>query len=118
MLILRSCVPGGLFGECDGHRVSSKGTFVDPCAVKFAYPRIVDYGQDNKHSPDGKVYFTSYGSSRPDGPVSWMSGDEAHMARVDPKLGPAAINNRSFCKTLRNQSKSTIALSLLRWLAR
>ena len=24
---------GGLFGECEGHRVSSSGTFVDRCAV-------------------------------------------------------------------------------------
>jgi hypothetical protein len=61
--------------------------------VKFAYPRVVDYGQNNRHSPDGKLYFTSYGSSRADGPVSWMSGDEAHMARTDPSAGPLSINN-------------------------
>jgi hypothetical protein len=94
---------GGLFGECAGHEISvplqgqpgGGASFVKPCAVKFTYLRPVDYGQDNHHSPDGKMYFTAYGSSRPDGPVSWMSGDEAHLCRVDPKLGPAALNNRS-----------------------
>jgi hypothetical protein len=70
---------GGLFGECKGHLVSQGNTWVEPCAVKFAYPRPVDYGQNNLHSPDGKLYFTSMGSSRPDGPVSWMSADETHV---------------------------------------
>ena len=50
--------------------------------MKFPYIKIVDLGQNNKHSPDGKLYFTSHGSTRPDGPVAWMSGDEVHMARV------------------------------------
>jgi len=39
------------------------------------------------------MYFTGYGSSRADGPVSWMSGDEAHLVRADPKGGPAAMND-------------------------
>ena len=89
---------GGLFGECAGHAigVSAGGTsFVDPCAVKFTYLRPVDYGQSNSGSPDGLLYFTSYGSSRPDGPVSWMSGDEAHLCRTDPAKGPRAMNNGS-----------------------
>ena len=89
---------GGLFGECAGHEigVSAGGTsFVDPCAVKFTYLRPVDYGQSNSGSPDGLLYFTSYGSSRPDGPVSWMSGDEAHLCRTDPAKGPRAMNNGS-----------------------
>ena len=71
---------GGLFGECKGHTVSQGNTWVEPCAVKFAYPRPVDYGQNNRHSPDGKLYFTAMGSSRPDGPVSWMSADETHVS--------------------------------------
>lgn len=70
---------GGLFGECSGHTVSQGNTWVEPCAVKFAYPRPVDYGQNNRYSPDGKLYFTAMGSSRPDGPVSWMSADETHV---------------------------------------
>jgi hypothetical protein len=61
--------------------------------VKFPYVKIVDLGQNNEHSPDGKLYFTSHGSTRPDGPVAWMSGDEVHMARVDPSLGPLGIND-------------------------
>lgn len=85
---------GGLFGECKGHRVAGGGqTFIDPCGVKFAYPKPVDFGQNNVHSPDGKLYFTAHGATRPDGPVSWMSGDEVHMARVDPALGPLGTAN-------------------------
>jgi hypothetical protein len=88
---------GGLFGECKGHVVSNGNTFVVPCAVKYAYPRPVDYGQNNRHAPDGKLYFTAMGSSRPDGPVSWMSADEAHMARTDPALVRAELAARCAC---------------------
>ena len=49
--------------------------FIDPCGVKFAYPKPVDYGQNNGHSPDGKLYFTAHGATRPDGPVS-LSTDQ------------------------------------------
>lgn len=75
--------------------MSQGNTFVEPCAVKFAYPRPVDYGQNNHMSPDGMMYFTAMGSSRADGPVSWMSADETHMARTNPSLGPLSVNNMS-----------------------
>ena len=100
---------GGLFGECKGRTVSQGNTFVEPCAVKFAYPRPVDYGQNNRRSPDGKLYFTSMGSSRPNGPVSWMSADETHMARTDPSLGPLSINNASSYEFYAGESASGVA---------
>ena len=45
LAFLGSLAPLILLVTGEGHRVAASGTFVDPCAVKFAYPRIVDYGQ-------------------------------------------------------------------------
>ena len=91
----RDCSAGHAISHPLSGAPGGGATFVEPCAVKFTYLRPVDYGQDNHHSPDGHMYFTAYGSSRPDGPVSWMSGDEAHLCRADPSKGPDAMNDGS-----------------------
>eukprot|EP00039_Didymoeca_costata_P021618 m.344993 g.344993 ORF g.344993 m.344993 type:complete len:521 (+) comp25570_c0_seq1:139-1701(+) len=66
--------------------------------VKMGAPHVVDYGQGNKHSPDGKVYIVGNGclQTHPGSNCSWISGDAVFMARVtiNPKQ-PQSINDAS-----------------------
>lgn len=54
--------------------------------VKFGAPHVVDFGQEMKHSPDGKMYIVGHGAQRPEAHESWMQGDSVYMARVHPTI--------------------------------
>ena len=51
--------------------------------AKFRVPRAVVFGQDNKLSPDGKIYFVSHGYYKGTGTNNWANGDALYMCRVD-----------------------------------
>lgn len=61
--------------------------------VKFGATHVVDFGQNNRHSPDGKMYLVSHGATRADANLSWISGDQVYLARVTPS--PATVNDPS-----------------------
>jgi len=52
--------------------------------VKFGAPHFVDFGKNMEHSPDGKAYLVGHGAVRPNADNSWISGDQAYLARVTP----------------------------------
>ena len=71
------CTPARpLFGE------SGKGG----SKVKMGSPHFVDFGKNMQHSSDGKAYLTGHGATRKDATCSWVSGDQAYLARVTPTL--------------------------------
>ncbi|MGQ7868723.1 DUF4185 domain-containing protein [Sunxiuqinia sp. sy24] len=77
-----------LFGET-GKRGNS---------VKIGAPHFVDFGKNMEHSPDGKAYLVSHGSSLPDTQPryannSWITGDQIYLCRVSPQ--PDKVNNSS-----------------------
>jgi hypothetical protein len=61
--------------------------------VKIGSPHFVDFGKNMQYSPDGKAYLTGHGAVRPDAQLSWISGDQVYLIRVEPS--PANINDRS-----------------------
>lgn len=59
--------------------------------VKLGVPHIVDFGQNMRYSPDGKVYLVSQGAADPDpkprdANLSWITGDQIYLARVKPGI--------------------------------
>ncbi|HEY5913969.1 MAG TPA: hypothetical protein VJA21_25555, partial [Verrucomicrobiae bacterium] len=58
--------------------------------VKIGAPHFVDFGKDLEHSPDGKAYLVAQGAS--DGENrryaynSWITADQAYLARVTPSV--------------------------------
>jgi hypothetical protein len=61
--------------------------------VKMGAPHFVDFGKNMQHSPDGKAYLIGHGAVRSDAPLSWISGDQVYLARVEPT--PHTINDLS-----------------------
>ena len=41
--------------------------------VKMGSPHVVDFGRNMEHSPDGKMYLTGHGATRPEAACSWVS---------------------------------------------
>lgn len=39
--------------------------------VKFGAPHVVDFGQNMKYSPDGKMYIVGHGSTRASSAENW-----------------------------------------------
>ena len=56
---------------------------------RFNVPHAVVFGQDNKLSPDGKIYLTAHGQLQ-GGRSNWDKGDGIYLCRVDPK--PEAVS--------------------------
>jgi hypothetical protein len=52
--------------------------------VKIGAPHFVDLGQELEHSPDGKAYLVGHGATKPDAHLSWISGDQIYLIRVNP----------------------------------
>ena len=50
-----------LFGETGQLPNMNKG----PKRIKFGTPHWVDFGQELKHSPDGKAYIVGHGATLP-----------------------------------------------------
>jgi hypothetical protein len=66
--------------------------------VKIGSPHFVDFGQELRHSPDGKAYLVAHGAVDPDpqprfGNLSWITGDQIYLLRVAP--APEHINDAS-----------------------
>ena len=57
---------------------------------RFNVPHAVVFGQDNKLSPDGKIYLTAHGQLQ-GGTSNWDKGDAIYLCRVDPE--PEAVSN-------------------------
>jgi hypothetical protein len=60
-------------------------------AVKMGAPHFVDFGKNMEHSPDGKAYLIGMGAEDNDSKpryanLSWISGDQAYLARVTPSI--------------------------------
>jgi len=94
--------PWDIMGPFVGFRISSDcgETWMDtPCTpdkplfgesgkegakVRMGSPHVVDFGRNMEHSPDGKMYLTGHGATRPGATCSWISGDQVYVARVTP----------------------------------
>ena len=66
--------------------------------VRMGAPHFVDFGQDMRHSPDGKAYLVAHGAEASDRQgrdpnLSWITGDEVYLARVTPS--PANMDDAS-----------------------
>jgi hypothetical protein len=72
-----------IFGE------SGKGN----AKVKIGAPHFVDFGQNMEHSPDGKAYLVAHGATSTHADLSWISGDQVYLIRVEPT--PETINDPS-----------------------
>jgi hypothetical protein len=59
--------------------------------VKIGAPHTVDFGKDMMHSPDGKAYFVGHGATDSHADLTWGSGDEIYLIRVEPT--PETIND-------------------------
>lgn len=57
---------------------------------RFNVPHAVVMGQDNKLSPDGKIYLTAHGEVE-NGTSNWDKGDAIYLSRVDPE--PEKVTN-------------------------
>jgi hypothetical protein len=54
--------------------------------VKIGSPHFVDFGQNMRHSPDGKAYLVAHGAHGPDGWANWIAGDAIYLLRVTPSI--------------------------------
>jgi hypothetical protein len=57
--------------------------------VKIGAPHFVDFGQNMRHSPDGKAYLVAHGAMDNDpkprvANLSWITGDQIYLLRVTP----------------------------------
>lgn len=59
--------------------------------AKLRVLHAVNFGQDNRLSPDGKVYLTAHGFAGGAGRNDWDKGDAIYLCRVGAK--PRLINN-------------------------
>jgi len=59
--------------------------------AKFRVLHGVNFGQDNRLSPDGKIYLTAHGFAGGAGRNDWDKGDAIYLCRVGAK--PRQINN-------------------------
>jgi hypothetical protein len=72
--------------------------FGETCAnntkVRMGAPHAVDFGKNNEHSPDGRLYMVSTGAETPESHESWMQGDSVYLSRtVSTTIDPATIND-------------------------
>jgi hypothetical protein len=97
----RTSVDGGHTWVDGSHTVDNR-LFPEPAvpngACKFGQPYMVDLGQNQQHSPDGKVYFISNGAvdSDPDhvpNNLGQHTGDQIYLCRVTPSI--ANVNDAS-----------------------
>jgi hypothetical protein len=61
--------------------------------VKFGQPYMVDFGQNQNLSPDGKVYFVSTGSVDGSAAADHLNDDQVYLCRVTPSV--ANVNDAS-----------------------
>jgi hypothetical protein len=63
--------------------VTDDNFFNEKGKAKFRVPRAVVFGQENKLSPDNKIYLVSHGYSKGTGTNNWANGDALYLCRVD-----------------------------------
>ncbi len=61
--------------------------------VRIGSPHFVDFGQNMKHSPDGKGYLVSHGAETADAVHNWIEGDSIYLTRVKPSI--TTINDKT-----------------------
>ncbi len=61
--------------------------------VRMGAPHFVDLGRNMQHSPEGYAYLVGHGSRVRGANLSWISGDEITLARIQPT--PEAIHDPS-----------------------
>jgi len=70
--------------------------FAETCAnntkVRMGAPHAVDFGRNNEHSPDGRLYMVATGAETPDSHESWMQGDSVYLARTVGAPDAASVN--------------------------
>lgn len=59
--------------------------------LKFGQPYLVDHGRNQQHSPDGRVYFVSSGSTDTSAATDHLNDDQVYLCRVSASVG--GINN-------------------------
>lgn len=68
-------------------------TCLNNTKVKFGAPHAVDFGQNNGHSPDGRLYIVGHGAESPQSHQAWMQGDSVYLARTTGRPAPETIND-------------------------
>jgi hypothetical protein len=63
--------------------------------AKFRVMHSVIFGQNNKLSPDGKVYITAHGFSTGNGKNDWDKGDAIYLCRTDAEI-KSVIDSKSY----------------------
>ncbi|MFB3902151.1 MAG: hypothetical protein ACE15E_01755 [Acidobacteriota bacterium] len=53
--------------------------------AKFRVPHAVVFGQDNRLSPDGRIYLSAHGNSVPGTKNNWDKGDAIYLCRVEAR---------------------------------
>jgi hypothetical protein len=70
--------------------------FAETCAnntkVRMGAPHAVDFGRNNEHSPDGRLYMIATGAETPESHESWMQGDSVYLARTTGAPDAASVN--------------------------
>jgi hypothetical protein len=92
----RTWVVSPLAAEVDRALFPEPAAFRGP--VRMGSPHVVDFGRNQEHSPDGRMYLVGHGSTEPDledrrANASWVSGDEVYVCRVKPS--PETVNDAS-----------------------
>jgi hypothetical protein len=67
--------------------------------IKLGAPHVVDYGPENRRSPDGAMYMVGNGclADKPNSNCSWISGDAVFLARASgySAAQPDTLNDRA-----------------------
>ena len=94
----RTSADGGVTWQDDGHATLANASdtlfgeaAVNNSKVKFGAPHVVDFGQDMRFSPDGKLYLVGHGAGQPNDYEGWMQGSQVYLARAPP--APATLND-------------------------
>jgi hypothetical protein len=88
-----------LFGE----------TCVNNTKVKIGAPHAVDFGQENMHSPDGRLYMISTGAEDPDSYESWMQGSSIYLSRtIASPPDPLTINTAAAWEFYNTQTSTWV----------
>ena len=94
----RTSADGGLTWDDGGHAALANASdtlfgeaAVNNSKVKFGAPHVVDFGQDMRHSPDGKFYLIAHGADRANDYEGWMQGSQVYLARAPP--APTTLND-------------------------
>ena len=94
----RTSADGGLTWQDYGHGALANASdtlfgeaAVNNSKVKFGAPHVVDFGQDMRSSPDGRLYLVGHGAAHANEYEGWMQGSQVYLARAPP--APATLND-------------------------